>query len=834
MEEPAGAIAETEQRLHQRKRNKTMSNGLSSFSLLLRGCHAVAQTFRPHVGPDLFDEIEARLLTHPDVRDAVVAAREVASVKQLVAYIVPSERERWGNGSDAQSLLFDNLAAHLRSALPAYMIPTRFVLLDAVPLTPNGKADRRALPSPDASPERKVVAPRTPLEEKLFGIWTDVLAISNFGITDNFFELGGDSILSLQITGSARRAGIAITPKQLFERQTIEELAAVAVTVVADDNWETPRDAIARDFLAPGDVPLACLTQSQIDALPIPAGDIEDIYPLSPMQDGLLFHAIHEPEAGHYVNQLRVTIDGLDVPRMRAAWEFTTARHAILRTSFIWDGDIEMPLQVVHKSVTLLIAELDWRDRPDPGALDDLAVADRKRGFDLVCAPLQRVTLVRLGGQRYHLIWTHHHLLMDGWSTARQIEEIFAHYLGEEPAPAARPYRDYIAWLRRQDRNASERFWKEILGGLDEPTLLADGFGRLHQDAEAVPASHGTIVARVPADQLMQMERFAQRERVTLNTLLQGTLCLLLRTYCGRSTVSFGSTVAGRPADLPGSEGMLGLFINTLPVIHTVKPEQSVGEWLRALQNENLRMREHEHVPLYDIQRWAGHPGQPLFDTILVFENYPLDRALRARSHSRLGIENPVTIEPTHYPLTVVIRTGEGLGVALSYQQAAFDRCRMEQFRAHLLKLLGDLVVSSERPIMQISPFLPEEWSRLTGSWPRGPVDTPDARCLHELVEAQARFHPDDIAVMSQDKSLTYGILDARANQLAHYLRIRGVGPDVLVGICIPRSPDMIIGLLAILKAGGAYVPLDPGYPPERLSFMIHDAALNWCSPAMH
>ncbi|GEC17205.1 non-ribosomal peptide synthetase [Nitrobacter winogradskyi] len=771
-------------------------------------------------------EIEVRLLTHPDVQNAVVAVHEVASVKQLVAYIVPLEAERWRNGSDAQSLFFDNLTAHLRSVLPAYMIPTRFVLLDAVPLTSNGKADRRALPSPDASSERRVVAPRTPLEEKFFDIWTGVLGISNFGITDNFFELGGDSILSLQIVGRARGAGIAITPKQLFEWQTIEELAAVAVTVVTDDNWKGPSDAAARDLLTPEDVPLACLTQLQIDALPIPAGGIEDIYPLSPMQDGLLFHAIHEPEAGHYVNQLRVTIDDLDVPRMRAAWEFTTARHAILRTSFIWNGDVEIPLQIVHKSVTPLIAELDWRDRPDPDSLDDLAVADRKRGFDLSCAPLQRVTLVRLGGQRYHLIWTHHHLLMDGWSTARQIEEIFAHYLGEEPASSVRPYRDYIAWLRRQDRHASERFWKEMLGGLDEPTLLADGFGRLHRDAETVPASHGTIAARVAADQLMQMERFAQRERVTLNTLLQGALCLLLRTYSGRSTVSFGSTVAGRPADLPGSEGMLGLFINTLPVIHTVKPAESVGEWLRTLQDENLRMREHEHVPLYDIQRWAGSPGQPLFDTILVFENYPLDRALRARSHSRLGIENPVTVEPTHYPLTVVVRTGEGLEVALSYQQAAFDRCRMEQLQAHLLKLLGDLVVSSERPVMEISPFLPGERSRLAGSWPRGPVDAPDARCLHELIEAQARLHRDDIAVMSQDESLTYGILDARANQLAHYLRNHGVGPDVLVGICIPRSPDMIIGLLAILKAGGAYVPLDPGYPPERLSFMIQDAGV--------
>ncbi|MGO1081355.1 condensation domain-containing protein, partial [Inquilinus sp. CA228] len=365
--------------------------------------------------------------------------------------------------------------------------------------------------------------------------------------------------------------------------------------------------------LTPSDVPLAGLSQAELDALPVPAAEVEDLYPLSPMQQGMLFHSLQVPEL--YVTQIRVDVDGLDAGRFGRAWEAAVEAHAILRTGFLWQGD--KPLQLVRRRVPSPVERLDWRGKPDlDGALTELAASDRARGFDLATPPLLRVLLVRVAEERHRLILTSHHLLLDGWSTSRLIGEVLTRYHGTAPAVSAGRYRDYIAWLAGRDQAADRSFWRERLSGVEEPTLLASALPA----PEAQPG-HDSARLRLDGTATEALKAFARREHVTLNTVLQGAWALLLSRSTGQRRVVFGATVSGRPAELRDAEAMMGLFINTLPVAPALDPARRVGDWLRELQAENAALREHEHTPLYEIQGWAGQGGRSLFDTLLVFEN---------------------------------------------------------------------------------------------------------------------------------------------------------------------------------------------------------------------
>lgn len=753
-------------------------------------------------------EVEAQLLGHDDVREAVVLARNSASGKQLAAYVVASE--------DASRDLAERLREHLRVMLPDYMVPAHLVVLDALPLTPNGKLDRKALPELDMM--TAYVAPRNAIEEKLVAIWQEVLGLERVGITDNFFALGGDSILSLQVIARALRRGIKLKPRLLFERQTIQALSsAVEIVAPVTDRPCTGNGRRSDGIVTAADLPLAGLEQDQLDRIPVRTEEIEDIYPLSPMQQGMLFHALHDPSAGHYVNQLSVTIDGLDVERFQDAWTTTTGHHVVHRTSFVWEGDIARPLQIVHKSKQPVIQRLDWRLNPAADAdLTTFAAADRRRGFDLTQAPLQRLTLVQLGARKFRLIWTHHHLLIDGWSTARLLQEVFARYLGTPFDPGAGHYGDYIAWLSQQDTHASERFWTERLMTLEQPTLLAncvDGAGASYDKEPA--RTLGKRAHRIGPEVVSELRRFSQKECVTLNTLVQGAWALLLQQYCNQDIVVFGATVAGRPAALVGSETMLGLFINTIPIIAHPHPEQHVGDWLRRLQNANLELREHEHVPLYDIQRWVGRPGQSLFDTLIVFENYPMDEALQLRRSGDLVFGLIETHNPNSFPLTLNVLLDEGLQCTFVHDPARFSDTVIEHIIACWTNILLQFINAAETPVgaVRTQPPALRDMSIAAG---RGAISPADIRCLHELIDAHVRGRPDSIAVIHEGTSLTYGELGARAETLARRLRAAGVGAGTLVSVAIARSDALVVGILGVLRAGGAYVPLDPSHPSER------------------
>ncbi|WP_280282113.1 non-ribosomal peptide synthetase [Pseudomonas sp. BN415] len=737
-------------------------------------------------------EIEACLLADPAVREAAVVARQ----QQLVGYVV-------AEGGDE---LLGRLRERLQAQLPDYMVPARLMRLEAMPLTPNRKLDRKALPEPELE-ARLFVAPQGPLEPLLAGIWQAVLGVEQVGAEDNFFELGGDSISSVQVVARAREAGVALAPKDLFLHQSVRALAAQARSLDAN--------AVTRSVAR---LDLGNLDARALAALPVALDTIEDIVPLSPMQQGMLFHSLDTPCSDLYVNQLAVGIDGLDAPRFIAAWEEVSARHDSLRGSFVWQGFADA-MQVIHREVQLPVDLLDWRNR-EATAEDFQALAreQRQRPFDLGRAPLQRLLLVRLDERRYHFVWTYHHLLLDGWSLSLLIGQVLRRYLGQ-PLPAPGSYRDYIDWLQTRDPLVSERFWRERLQPLEEPTVLAQAL-----PARRTGSGHQAIYSHLDAQRTGRLKDFARSQRVTLNTLVQAAWLLLLQRYTGQRCVAFGATVSGRPAQLPGSQDTLGLFINTLPIVQAPRPEQLLGDWLRDLQAYNLAAREHEYTPLSQIQRWAGRGGQALFDSILVFENQPVDRLLAEWDDGELHFDAVRGHGVTNFAMDLMVTLGDGLEIEYMFLRESFDPAEVEAMRGHLEQLLEGFSGNAGQPLGRIGMLSGQELLA------RQQLNLlPERRALplvHQGIAHWARRSPDWDAVLSGGQSLSFAELESRSNRLAQLLRRHGAGPERVVGVALPRSVDWPVALLAVLKSGAAYLPLDAQHPTERLAFIMRDSGM--------
>ncbi|MDH0288165.1 amino acid adenylation domain-containing protein [Pseudomonas sp. GD04087] len=737
-------------------------------------------------------EIESRLLGQPGVREAVVIARDAGQVKQLVGYVTGQ--------------IDSDLRAALLEELPDYMVPAQIVQLQRMPLTPNGKLDRKALPEPDFSLLQKSYrAPESEREQTLAAIWCAVLGLERVGLDDNFFELGGDSIVSIQVVSRARAAGLQLSPKDLFQHQTLQALARVAGDFAALEAPSVSSAAI--------DAPDA----AQLAALGLNPDQIEDLYPLSPMQQGMLFHGVDGSEGGVYVNQLRVEVHGLDVERFRSAWQAALDAHDNLRAGVHWQG-LDKPLQAVHKRVELPLEVLDWRGREDmDAALDELATAERSRSFDLERPPLLRLVLVRSAEDSHQLVYTHHHILLDGWSNAQLFAEALRRYNGESIAEQGR-YRDYIHWLQAQDQQQAQDFWSARLQGFAQPTVLADSLAR-----PAEGSGHGLEYSRYDAAATERLKAFARSQRVTLNTLVQAAWILLLQRYTGQQRVAFGATVAGRPAQLAGADSLLGLFINTLPIVQAPAEHADLGDWLRELQAYNLDVREFEHTPLYDIQRWAGQAGQALFDSIIVFENYPVDEVLRSARGPRFG--ELKSKDETSIPMDLAVRVGDRLEIEYQYLRAHFSAPAVARLRGNLEQVLDSLLHGAGKRVGELQCLSANDRAALAAC--RGPQQSlPPAEPVHLAIARQAALRGADVALICGDEEIDYAALERDSNRLAHRLMALGVGPEVRVGVALPRSVRIPLALLAVLKAGGAYVPLDAEYPRERLEFQMSDAGI--------
>ncbi|MDD1961411.1 non-ribosomal peptide synthase/polyketide synthase [Pseudomonas sp. 39004] len=610
--------------------------------------------------------------------------------------------------------------------------------------------------------------------------------------------------------------------EDVYRPETIQHLAQAYEQALAElvEHCCQPQ----HQGVTPSDFPLAALTQAQLDSLPLAPGQIADVYPLSPMQQGMLFHTLYDQQAGNYINQLRVDVEGLDVQRFKQAWQAALDAHDILRSGFVLQGELEQAVQVVRKSVALPCSEHDWRGQPAlEAALQALAEGERQRGFELAEAPLLRLALVRTGEARHHLIYTNHHILMDGWSTSRLLGEVLQRYAGLAPQAQATHYRDYIAWLQGQDAAVAESFWKAQLAGLDEPTRLAQAIAG---SAGVAGTGYGDHRLAFDAEQTARIEAFARANRVTVNTLVQSAWLLLLQRCTGQASVCFGATVAGRPADLAGVEEQIGLFINTLPVIGAPRAEQTVAEWIGQVQASNLAVREFEHTPLYDVQRWAGQGGDALFDSIMVFENYPVSEALQQGAPGSLRFGNVAVQEQTNYPLTLVVELGATLSMHYNHDRTRWNDETIGRLAANFADLLLALVADTGSVVGELPMLGLQEQQLMVERWNDTQAAYPDQRSIHSLIEAQAFATPHAPALVFGEQTLSYAELNGQANQLAHKLGELGVGPDVLVGIAMERSLEMVIGLLGIVKAGGAYVPLDPEYPQDRLSYMFADSGI--------
>ncbi|WP_368491801.1 amino acid adenylation domain-containing protein [Pseudomonas sp. Hg5Tf] len=605
---------------------------------------------------------------------------------------------------------------------------------------------------------------------------------------------------------------------QMFDVATLQQLADAYAQALAEliEHCCT----LGQGALTPSDVPLAGLDQQGLDQLGLDPRGVQDLYPLSPMQQGMLFHSLYAQAEGQYINQLSVAVEGLDPERFCAAWQACVDAHDILRTAFLTGANLSQPLQRVQRAVQVPFSYEDWREQPDQAAaIDARAATLRRNGFALERAPLLDLQVLRLDEQRHQLIYTSHHILMDGWSNAQLLAEVLQRYNGAAVLNPAGRYRDYIEWLTRQDPLADERFWKAQLQHVDTPTRMA---AVLPDNAQG-HSGYAEFKQRLDPAATQRLKAFASQHKVTLNTLIQAAWALLLQRYSGQSTVVFGATVAGRSAPLPAIEAQIGLFINTLPVVVSLSAEQPLAQLLHKLQAQNLALRDHEHTPLFDIQRWAGQGGEGLFDSLLVFENYPVSETLQQGAPQGLRFAQVQTREQTSYPLTLLVALEDTLTLQFQYTCAHFTAAQVQRMGAHLLELLQGML-ASPTALGELVMLDTGERQRLLHDWNASPRPLTPASSIAELIARQVQADPEQLALVDQQQRLSYRQLDQQANRLAHKLLSLGVGAEVRVGIALQRSSELIVALLAVLKAGGAYVPLDPDYPAERLAYMLEDS----------
>ncbi|OOW02514.1 non-ribosomal peptide synthetase [Pseudomonas sp. MF6394] len=585
--------------------------------------------------------------------------------------------------------------------------------------------------------------------------------------------------------------------------------------------------------LTPSDFPLAHLTQVQLDALPVPASAIEDVYPLTPMQEGLLLHTLLEPGTGLYYMQDRYRINSaLDPERFAQAWQAVIARHEALRASFCWNVGEDM-LQVIHKPGSTPIEYLDWsadpQDEQEP-RLQALLKAEREAGFDLLNQAPFHLRLIRVGEARYWFMMSNHHILIDAWCRSLLMNDFFDIYtaLGEgRDAQLATPprYRDYIAWLQRQNLNEARQWWQQNLQGFERATPIPSDRPFLREHAGG---SGGMVVGdcytRLDARDGAQLRELAQAHQLTVNTFAQAAWALVLRRLSGDRDVLFGVTVAGRPVDMPEMQRTVGLFINSI-ALRVKLPEDgqtcSVRQWLSALLDSNMQLREYEYLPLVTIQEHSELPkGQPLFDSLFVFENAPvevsvLDRAQNLNATSDSGRTH------TNFPLTAVCYPGDDLGLHLSYDQRYFDESTVQGMLAEFKRLLLALVQGFHGDMAELPLIGEQEREFLVLGCNQSEQAYPLETSYIELFEAQVAEHPQRIAASCLDQQWSYDQLNRRSNGLGHALIAAGVGLDQPVALLAERGLDLLGMIIGSFKAGAGYLPLDPGLPGSRLSRII-------------
>jgi amino acid adenylation domain-containing protein len=765
-------------------------------------------------------EIEALLLEHDRVQAAAVVARaDAPGGARLVGYVVPTNDQRRTTNDElaASSPLVvgrwsfvAELRGFLQERLPEYMVPSLIVELERLPLTPNGKVDRQGLPAPDWTQrelEQQVVAPRTPVEELLAGIWSQVLGVEQVGVHDNFFELGGHSLLATQLIARVRAACQAELPlRTIFEAPTVAGLAER--------------------------VEIAQRTTAGVQAPPIRKTSRDAVLPLSFAQQRLWFLDQLEPNSAFYNIPEVVRLNGqLDLAALEQSLNEIVRRHEILRTTFVTEDG--QPRQVIAPELRLPLPLVDLRHLPlaqRESELRRLATEEISRPFDLARRPLLRAAILRMDDDEHVVVLNIHHIISDDWSTGVLIGEVVALYVAfskGQPSPLPElpiQYADFAAWqrgwLQGEALEAQLDYWKQQLGGappllelpVDRPRPPVQSYAGAYQIFSLAPELSAAIRA------------FNQREGVTLFMTLLAAFQALLARYSRQDDISVGTPIANRTrAEL---EGLIGFFVNTLVLRTDLSGEPSFRELARRAREVCLGAYAHQDLPfemLVDaLQPRRNLSHSPLFQVMIALQNTPVG------TQELPGLQiSPVEAHSgtAKFDMTLFIgEEGDRITGALEYNTDLFDAATIERMLSHFQALLEQAIADPEQPIASAQLLGEHERRQLLLEWNATDAAYPRDTCVHTLFEEQVVRTPAADAVVYGGRRLTYAELNARSNQLAHHLRELGIGPDQLVGVCVERSPELVIGLLGVLKAGAAYLPLDPSYPPERLSFMLEDA----------
>ncbi|MDZ8084002.1 MAG: amino acid adenylation domain-containing protein [Nostoc sp. DedQUE12b] len=757
-------------------------------------------------------EIEALLAQHPAIWESAVLVREdEPGNKRLVAYVVPKTE---------QSPTAAELRRFLKQKLPEYMVPSAFVQLEVLPLTANGKVDRRALPVPDtARPELEnvFVAPSTPEEKILAAIWTKVLDVEQVGINDNFFALGGDSIRSIQVLSQAKEQGLSLSVQQLFQYQTIHELV---------QELKTQENDITKLELTQ---PFSLISQADKQQLP---DGLEDAYPLAMLQMGMIYHSEYSQDSAVYHDIFSFHLKTpFDVQLLQVAIQDLVNHHAVLRTSFEL-SNFSIPLQLVHQQVEVPLQVEDWCDLNHSEQEEALAAwfaAEKKRHFNWTHPPLVRFFVHRRTQETFNLALSFHHAILDGWSVASMMSELLKRYLSllGEPVDYVSPqfsiaFRDFVALEQQAIASSSTgRYWSERLNDSTFTKLPRWSFVQTNTNVREVGVQEVTLSSEIFAG----LKQLAQSAEVTLKSVLLAAHLRVLNFLTGESDVVTGIAANGRPEQSDG-ERVLGLFLNTLPF----RLQFAGGTWTDLVQQVFAAEREmlpHRRYPLAEIQRSLGSES-PLFETAFNFTHFHVYEQV-------LGLDNLQLLggkffEQTNFTFLAQFSVSPNSSeVALNLKYDPYELCseQINRISDYYLRVLAAMANQPQGRYELHSLVSLEERHQLLVEWNQTAVEYPKDKCIHQLFEAQVEQTPNATAVIFGDQHLTYTELNARANQLAHYLQTLGIKPEVLVGLCVERSLEMIVGMLGILKAGGAYVPLDPEYPQERLSFMLEDTQLS-------
>ncbi|MDE9445560.1 amino acid adenylation domain-containing protein [Xenorhabdus bovienii] len=785
--------------------------GRNDFQVKIRG-------FRIELG-----EIENQLAACAGVSDAVVVARkEGAGDKRLVAYLVPK--------SDV-TLDAADLREQLSIHLAEYMQPSAFVILDTFPLNPNGKLDRKALPAPDhaASVSREFQAPQGETEQQLATVWQTLLGLEQVGRHDNFFELGGHSLLVVSLIEQLRQRNLMLDVSSVFSSPT---LAAMAVRLTASDSdgsvgISVPPNLITDDCQAitPEMLPLVALTQTNIDQIvtQVPDGisNIQDIYPLGPLQEGILFHHLLETEGDTYLDNLLMTFDSRQrLDAFLPALQQVFHRHDILRSAILWD-DLPQPVQVVYRQAPIPVTELTLSPEEDAEQQLRHHVDPRSVRMDITQAPLMSASLAKdPHSETWFLALLHHHLVCDHQSLEMIFNEVQAIMIGQsDDLPPSLPYRNFIAQTRAVPLEKHQDYFRQLLGDVDEPTLpfgLQEVYG---EDSHIIEAEFD-----LDASFAQTLRECARQQGVSAAVLFHVAWAQVLAQCSGRDDVVFGTVLLGRLQGVAGADQTLGMFMNTLPIrikLSTFNVQQVVQQTYRLLSE----LLEHEQAPLAMAQNCSGvTPPLPLFSSLLNYRHNQDDtQQTTLTAWEGIGLLN--VDERTNYPLSLSVDdTAQGFTL-VAQCVPELDPMRIIHFMNTVLQgLVESLKNSPEQTCLQLNILPQEERTQLLRTFNNTREAYPQDQLIHQLIEQQVERSPTATALIYDDNQLSYDELNRRANQLAHYLIAFGVRPDDRVAICVERGLEMVIGLLAIMKAGAGYIPLDPEYPAERLSYMLSDS----------